>query len=393
VQTATTVNIGLPSLRAPGPAPGQGDPPAPRAPSVRGRVIEFLAVGGLTPVLFALSWFLRSVLAFDTAEYAVGFFFFYGAYLINDPHFTVTYLLFYEDVKARAFGSAFARGQRARYVVAGFIAPFALLLWASLALATRSAERLGLLIQVMFLLVGFHYTKQGFGVMSVLSARRGIVYSARERTFLLAHGYAGWAYAWASPAVARSEAEEKGVVFWLWSRSQALERLTVILLIGSAALLLAVLIQKRIRERRLPLTTPLVAYLTSIWLWTIYADIDPLVRYATPALHSVQYLFMVHMLKRNEGREKEGPPHFAAAATTRLGLLTAGALALGFALFHGIPQTLDAILTSKRDPSSALGPTPYFAALYASVNLHHYFMDAVIWRRENPMTRYLRSDT
>ena len=36
-----------------------------------------------------------------------------------------------------------------------------------------------------------------------------------------------------------------------------------------------------------------------------------------------------------------------------------------------------------------LGPTPYFAAIYAFVNIHHYFMDTVIWRRDNPATRHL----
>ena len=44
-----------------------------------------------------------------------------------------------------------------------------------------------------------------------------------------------------------------------------------------------------------------------------------------------------------------------------------------------------------RDRDSALGPTPFFAAIYAFVNLHHYFMDNVIWRRENPLTRYLQA--
>jgi hypothetical protein len=38
-----------------------------------------------------------------------------------------------------------------------------------------------------------------------------------------------------------------------------------------------------------------------------------------------------------------------------------------------------------------MGATPYFAALYTFVNLHHYFMDHVIWRRDNPLTRYLRA--
>ena len=32
----------------------------------------------------------------------------------------------------------------------------------------------------------------------------------------------------------------------------------------------------------------------------------------------------------------------------------------------------------------------YFAAIFLFVNIHHYFMDHVVWRRENPDTRYLR---
>jgi hypothetical protein len=38
-----------------------------------------------------------------------------------------------------------------------------------------------------------------------------------------------------------------------------------------------------------------------------------------------------------------------------------------------------------------LGPTPYLAVIGTFVNIHHYFMDHVIWRRENPDTRFLRA--
>jgi hypothetical protein len=37
-----------------------------------------------------------------------------------------------------------------------------------------------------------------------------------------------------------------------------------------------------------------------------------------------------------------------------------------------------------------VGPTPFFAAIFVIVNIHHYLMDHVIWRRDNPETRYLR---
>ena len=99
---------------------------------------------------------------------------------------------------------------------------------------------------------------------------------------------------------------------------------------------------------------------------------------------------MVHLLKGNEAKEKEGPPHFEMSKKARLGLLAATALSLGLVVFHGAPQALDAILVAKKDRFTDLGPTPHFAAIYVVVNLHHYFMDTVLWRKENPKTRYLR---
>jgi hypothetical protein len=368
---------------------GEADEPK-LGPSLGARVGEFLITGGITPILFLVSWLMRKSLGLDAAEYAVGFTMFHAAHVINDPHFTVTYCLFYEDAKNRAFGDAFPKGQRLRYVLVAFVVPLVLVGWAVAALAMKSAVVLGALIQVMFLLVGWHYVKQGFGVMTVLSARRGVFYSPRERLALLAHCFAGWAYAWASPADPGTEVEEKGVVFKTWARSLMLERFTFAVFLATIPPLAFLLFRKWRREGRLPIATPLMALLCSVWAWSIYSGIDPLVRYVNPALHSLQYLFMVHLLKGNEGKEKEGPPHFERSKKARLGLLAATALGLGLVVFHGAPQALDAILVAKKDRFTDLGPTPYFAAIYVVVNLHHYFMDTVLWRKENPKTRYLR---
>jgi hypothetical protein len=149
------------------------------------------------------------------------------------------------------------------------------------------------------------------------------------------------------------------------------------------------------RERRFPLVTPLVALLASVWAWSIYSGIDPLLRYMIPALHSVQYLYFVGLLKGNEAKDREArerlsKPFSDLSAKVRLGLLIAASLGLGWVLFHGVPDFLDGALVARRDRDTSLGPTPYLAAVNAFVNIHHYFMDYVIWRRENPLTRYLR---
>ncbi len=354
-------------------------------------LVELLLVGGLTPLLFPLSWLLRRSLGLDTAELAVGFTMFHAAYIVNDPHFSVTYLLFYKDLRARALGRAFAPAQRARYLVAGFVAPALLAIWAIAALVMKSAVSLGLMIQLMFLLVGWHYVKQGFGVMVVLAARRGVTFQPRERLAILAHCFAGWAYAWSSKPGAGKALEEKGVVFTKLPYPPGLERASLAALLTTLVVVLALLVQKRRREGRLPLLAPLTALFVSVWSWSIFSGIDPLVRYLIPALHSVQYLYFVWLLKTNEAREREGPPWFETSTRSRVGLLAAAALALGWLLFHGAPTALDDALVARKDRWSDLGPTPYFAALYAIVNIHHYLMDHVIWRRDNPLTRYLRS--
>jgi len=352
---------------------------------------EFLVVGGATLVLLPLLWVLRAGVGLDRADLAAGFLTFYGAFVINDPHFAVTYLLFYKDARRRALSHELRLAYRARYWMAGLVVPFGLAAWAAVALASRSAQTLGWMIQLMFLLVGWHYVKQGFGVLMVLSARRQARWSLSERRIILAHCFAAWAYAWANPAVPAGEFEEKGVVYRALAHPRWLELIALALLAVSTVALFWALASKVRRDRQpLPLA-PLAAFLVSVWSWTIYSSADPLLRYFIPALHSIQYLYFVRLSKGNEAKAAEGPPFFGRPASVRLGALALSALGLGWLLFHGVPSILDPLLVPRghRGPLDALGATPVFATFFVVVSIHHYFMDAVIWRRDHPGARYL----
>ena len=227
--------------------------------------------------------------------------------------------------------------------------------------------------------------------MIVLAARRGVRFGRRERLASSRTASRAGPTRGRAQRTQGTEVEEKGVVYTTLAHPIWLERLTHVVFLATACALLAVLAQKWRREGRLPLLTPLTALLCSIWSWSIYSSIDPLVVYVIPALHSVQYLYFVWLLRTNEAREREGPPWFETSARVRVGLLAASALGLGWVLFHGAPAALDDLLVPRRARFgvSALGTTPYFAALYTFVNIHHFVMDSVIWRRENPETRYL----
>lgn len=352
-----------------------------------GRMGEFLVVGGATLPLLPLAFLLQKALGLDTAELAVGFTAFHAAHVINDPHFAVTYLLFYRNVRERAFGAAFSVGQRARYWIAGAVVPVVFGGFTLFALARHSAEKVGYLLQLMFFLVGWHYVKQGFGVLSVLSARRGVRLSAWERRAFLAHCLSGWLFARTNPRDLGHEASSDGVYFTTLPHPPGIATAACVAFALSSVVLAFVLFRKWRVEGRLPPLAALTGFLVSVWLWTAFSRIDPLLVYVIPALHSIQYLYFVWLSRRNEAFENAGPPAFASVGKA-LFRLAVGSIALGWFLFRGLPGLLDDYLV-LRDPLDPLGETPYFAALGTFVNVHHYFMDSVIWRRESPEARYL----
>lgn len=371
-------------------AEGTSGAPARRALA---SVLEFLLVGGATLLLLPLCAWYRSAFGLDAGEMLMGALAFHAASLINDPHFSVTYLLFYRDARARAFGAVYAPRQRARYWFAGAVVPLGLAIWSALAIATDSAAALGALIQLMFVLVGWHYVKQGFGVLMVLSARRGVVWTLAERRVLLLHCLAGWAYAWASPFDPGTHSVVNGVFYTTLPHPPGLERATQVVFFASGLAALLMLARRWRRTGRLPPLAPLAGLTISVWSWTVYTRLDPLLMYWIPALHSLQYLYFVGLLERNSALAAAGPPSFKGNAGRKLALVALGSVGLGWLLLRGLPAWLDGalVLPAANDLAemAAIGPTPYLAAVTALVNIHHYFMDSVIWRREHPETRHL----
>lgn len=353
-----------------------------------------MVVGGATLVLFPFALLYRKTVGFDQSVFIVSMVAFYLAHVINDPHFLVTYLLFYKDARKRALGDVFGPVQKARYWIAGLVVPLTLGVWGIMALSARSPFGIGLMVQFMYFLVGWHYVKQGFGVLTVLSARRGVFFTPLERWTILTHCFAGWAYAWSTPRDTGNLFEESGVVYRSLGHPPGLDLITTAIFFPSAVAVLVVLALKFRRERRLPPLAPLSGLLITIWLWTVYSDFDPLMAYLIPGLHSVQYLYFVWLMKKNEAKSELGEPTFGRPVYWRVGLLALSSLALGFFVLRMAPQLLDKkyVLQGAVDPTSelVLGLTPFAAVIVTFVNIHHYFMDHVIWRRENPMTRFMR---
>ncbi|MGH7856142.1 MAG: hypothetical protein ACREQY_02350, partial [Candidatus Binatia bacterium] len=116
------------------------------------------------------------------------------ATVVNYPHFAHSYQILYTGIRAKIFGRDTPRTIRLRYLWAGVVAPALIALFLGSACAAGNPEALGYGVNAMLFLVGWHYVKQGYGVLVVLSAIRGIRYGDVERKWLLRNAYAVWIY-------------------------------------------------------------------------------------------------------------------------------------------------------------------------------------------------------
>jgi len=123
-----------------------------------------------------------------------------------------------------------------------------------------------------------------------------------------------------------------------------------VMLGASSLLLIGVIVQRKLTEGKMLPLGPLVGLLVSIWSWMIFSGWDPLLRYAIPALHSLQYLFFVYLIRKNEAKAHEGPPSFGRPVVVRLVTIALASLGLGWLLFHGLPEFLDLAFTPRIPP-------------------------------------------
>ncbi len=138
----------------------------------------------------------------------------------------------------------------------------------------------------------------------------------------------------------------------------------------------------------------IVAYFTTLYLWTAFATVNPAMLLLIPAFHSLQYLAVVWRFKSNAVR---GEPSAAEVPTARplglrlprmgivrlanFGLL---GIVLGFVGFWGLPGFLDSTVAYER---ALFGPMLFIFVFWVFINVHHYFLGSVMWRGENPDVR------
>ncbi|HEY7549877.1 MAG TPA: hypothetical protein VH913_10210, partial [Hyphomicrobiaceae bacterium] len=299
------------------------------------------------------------------------------------------YQIFYSGFRGKAFGQTFDPELRRRYLFAGLVVPVVLLSYLLATLAIGSATALGYAGNAMFLLVGWHYVKQGYGMAMLDAVLKRRFFTPNEKKILLWNSYACWLLSWLLANRVMAQHDLWGLTYYSFAVPDWVIGLAMTAAAGTTVLCVA-MVQGKARGglRGLP-WNGLTAYAVSLYAWLILARINPLLILCVPAFHSLQYLVVVWRYQLN--RTKAAPDAMTrparllpSVANLHLVLFLVLGILLGWLGFWGLPAWLNGAAAYDRN---IFGPTAFLFVFWIFINIHHYFLDNVMWRRENPETR------
>jgi hypothetical protein len=223
------------------------------------------------------------------------------------------------------------------------------------------------LLATVFTLTGWHYIKQVYGVTRLTAAMHGLSIDRRSGQILRYGLYPVWfldaAIIWTVGFRPTQYGFDAG--------ANVLPRLALglvgVLVAASAVALVVCLVRLAVVWRRLPpasMWTPIVAGM--LWLTFTPDHVSGIL--VLGALHAIQYLACAHRAELSWAVERGEPRAGWWASVFGAGLAT------GMLLSYWMPMWL-----GSATDATGLGLFPA-ALLFVFFNLHHYAVDAAIWR-------------
>lgn len=337
------------AAKAPGDRPG--NPPAPYFVNLP---VDFLLIGGASILTYlAMRSFHDGSRTALIASLGL-----WLSWVVNWPHFSATSYRLYAS-----------REHLSQYPVTAVLAP--ILVGAGVLASFAEPQLYAPYFVKLFLIWSpYHFSGQSIGI-SLLYARRGRhKVGAAERFTLAAFIYGTFLI-----GTLRAETNLSGYVYYgisypgfgipAWVVS-AVELWTY----GNGAVFAGLLIRDAIRTRRLP---PLMYLLPGItqFVWFVLGGLRPGYAEFVPFFHSLQYLLIAWAMQLKEKSDREGiagTRGYVARESLRWYALN---VAGGAALFWALPR-----LAAAAGVSTTLAA----AVLIAAVQIHHFFVDGVIWK-------------
>ena len=337
--------------------------------------VDFVLLGGGSLIALLAIRGMAGIMDLEAAWSVVTTLFL--ANLVNHPHFACSYQIFYGDFKNKLISSKYEASLRRRYFFFGVIAPIAFALGLAWLVWEKNVHALGLAANLMFLLVGWHYVKQGYGMAMLDAALKRAFFSEDEKKALLRNAYAAWLLAWLLVNyLAKNQAPS---YFGIPYVALSVPKWALLLSAAGAGVTLlhcvVLLSRARVQNRRLP-WNGLLAYGVSLYAWLLVRD--PIVVLWVPLFHSLQYMAVVWRFQTN--RCKADADRRVSYRYRLLGFF-AVSFVLGYYMFWQAPAWLD---TNVPYDTTVFGTSLFFFLFWIFINVHHYLLDTVMWRKGNP---------
>ena len=342
---------------------------------------DFLMIGGLSLILFPLFLFF---VPRNQDLHSIALITFYLSFAVNYPHFLISYQFLYAD-------NLSSITTHWRLALAGIVFPVAFLIYVgySLLVGPSSPAALSYLVNLMFFFVGHHYVKQIIGCVVVISTLNKVFFDRKERMILSINMLAIWMISYFNGNIGTRTLQMHSISYQTFN-FPTVSLTTCYVVIALSLLVMAwQIVQKYIQTGKWIPANALVA-LASIYLWHLPVLYHPSFFYMIPLFHSLQYMLFAGAYVKNRYRPvniSPSTPQYRQQWLQGVSVYIGISIVLGTLFFYTIPHFLDKNVAYNK---ALYGPELFMFLFVIFINIHHYFIDFAIWRRDNEnVKRYL----
>lgn len=339
---------------------------------------DFWLLGGLSLVVLSAVWLVVDWGHLVPVQQGLPDWVYWAGFAVNHPHFAYSYQLFYKGIIARWRSSG--AGGRLRIAMAGVVAPLVLAVYFAAAFLTHNVDMLCKAGALMLFLVGWHYAKQGYGVLITTSVYRNIFYPTFEKRILYANAYIVWIYSWIIIHTEAARAVQFDLVYSIMVVPHVIVVLSTLAVIASSLLAAGVFIKAAIHDKKGICWNGLTGYVCAIYIWLLLPQVinSDALFLVVPFFHGLQYLPFVYKYKKSEYGDAAESGMWRNPMVLLVVFALAG-MALG-GLFMDIgPKFADRAYAAPHGFTKSF----FLIAFTVFINIHHYLIDHSFWRRDN----------
>jgi hypothetical protein len=320
--------------------------------------VDFAVIGGMSLVAFLALWGLELRTETPTVwALAAGL-----SWVVNWPHFSATNYRLYHS-----------RANISQYPITALVIPF--LLMAALLASFHSAEGVApFFIKLFMIWSPYHFSGQSLGITLIYAKRAGFPVSRMDRLALSGFIYGTFVSGTARGEVGTSPQSYFDVQVPTLGLPQWVADWAMYGMYLCGAIFLCRVVVWCVRERR---WIPPIVLLPALsqYIWFIPGGEIPRFNEFVPLFHSLQYLLIAWSMQIKERLDESGrPPSHCFVLRESLVWGTLNIMG-GIVLFYLLPKL-----------ATGFGYAPGFseAVVVSTVQIHHFFVDGVIWKLKNP---------